>query len=136
MKLIRKDELAKLLRNRLMKLMLLNFDKYRNKFVGYRRNVKGISTNENAVVIQNFLRSKLNNPSDKRNRISRGADFLTLYIKRLVLNRLKEEAKQNLMKRVLLIKMNLCIVINRFLHRKKRLTNYLISYQRGTNLKI
>ena len=92
---------SRALRNRMNKLDLMNLAKYHNAFTKWLRRAKALSAEENAKTIQKFLKSKLNNPSDKRKRVARGADLLSQYIKRITYNKIKDAAKDNLMKRVL-----------------------------------
>ena len=67
----------------------------------FNRNVQKIKNNQNARIIQKFIKVKLRKYFDKRKLISKGANELTTYIKKQCLFNIKEKAKQNLMNKVL-----------------------------------
>ena len=67
----------------------------------FNRNVQKIKNNQNARIIQKFIKIKLRKYFDKRKLISRGANELSAYIKKQCLLNIKEKAKQNLMNKVL-----------------------------------
>ena len=101
-----KRQFAILKRNKLLRKKVLSLDmslyaKYKIMLSSWLRAANIIKTNENAQIIQRFLKSRLNNPSDKRKRIVRGGDFLDLYVKRVTFGKIYETAKDNLMKKVL-----------------------------------
>ena len=72
----------------------------------FHRNVQKIKNNQNARIIQRFIKVKLRKYFDKRKLISKGANELSTYIKKQCLSNIKEKAKQNLMKKVLLNSIN------------------------------
>jgi len=67
----------------------------------FNRNVQKIKNNQNARIIQKFIKVKLRKYFDKRKLISKGANELSTYIKKQCLLNIKEKAKQNLMNKVL-----------------------------------
>ena len=67
----------------------------------YHRNVQKIKNNQNARIIQRFIKVKLRKYFDKRKLITKGANELSTYIKKQCLFNIKEKAKQNLMNKVL-----------------------------------
>ncbi|MCQ2815840.1 MAG: hypothetical protein MJ252_01105 [archaeon] len=76
--------------------------KYKSAFKKWKRNARLIKAEENAKKIQAFLRERLNNPADKRKRILRGADLVDKYVKKIVMDKINNRAKENFIKRVLM----------------------------------
>ena len=77
------------------------FGKYKTAFSKWKRNARFIKQEENARKIQAFLRDRLYNPSDKRKRIVRGAEFLDKYLKRIVFDRIQEYGNNRYIQNVL-----------------------------------
>ena len=67
----------------------------------FHRNVQKIKNNQNARIIQKFIKIKLRKYFDKRKLILKGAYELNAYIKKQCLFNIKEQAKQNLIQKVL-----------------------------------
>ena len=73
----------------------------RIQFIRYYRQTQKVKNNENARIIQRFIKEKLRRYFDKRDLIKKGVDTFNLFIKRQVLNNLKDKAKDNFTKLVL-----------------------------------
>ena len=67
----------------------------------YNRNAQKIKNNQNARIIQRFIKVKLRKYFDKRKLILKGANELSTYIKKQSLFNIKEKAKQNFIQKVL-----------------------------------
>ena len=65
-----------------------------------------IKNNENADIIQRFLKARLNKPAEKRRQIVNGAEILSKYTKKILFNKIFTFGKNNHMKKVLLKKFN------------------------------
>ena len=72
----------------------------------FHRNVQKIKNNQNARIIQRFIKVKLRKYFDKRKLIVSGADQLKLYLKKICLSNIKDKAKENLMNKVLITSIN------------------------------
>ena len=73
----------------------------RIQFIRYYRQTEKVKNNENARIIQRFIKEKLRKYFDKRDLIKKGVDAFNLYLKRQVLNSLKDKAKDNFTKLIL-----------------------------------
>ena len=73
----------------------------RIQFIRYYRQTQKVKNNENARIIQRFIKEKLRRYFDKRDLIKKGVDAFNLYLKRQVLNNLKDKAKDNFTKLIL-----------------------------------
>ena len=67
----------------------------------FHRNVQKIKNNQNARIIQRFIKVKLRKYFDKRKLILKGADELNTYIKKQCLFNIKQKAKENLIKSII-----------------------------------
>ena len=69
-------------------------------FIRYYRQTQKIKNDENARIIQKFIKEKLRKYFDKKDLVRKGVDAFNLYIKRIILNNLKDKAKDNYTKNV------------------------------------
>ena len=72
----------------------------------FHRNVQKIKNNQNARIIQKFIKVKLRKYFDKRKLILKGTDELKTYLKKMCLLNIKDKAKENLMNKVLVTNIN------------------------------
>ena len=72
----------------------------------FHRNVQKIKNNQNARIIQRFIKVKLRKYFDKRKLILKGADELNTYIKKQCLFNIQQKAKENLINKVLKTSIN------------------------------
>ena len=86
----------------------------------FHRNVQKIKNNQNARIIQRFIKVKLRKYLDKRKLILNGTEELNTYIKKKCLYNIKDRAKQNLIKKVLIYSLK-----NKEKYNKKSLLKYL-----------
>ena len=71
------------------------------QFIRYYRQAQKIKNDENSKIIQKFIKEKLRRYFDKRDLIKKGANLFSLFIKKKVLNNLKDQAKDNYTKNIL-----------------------------------
>ena len=67
----------------------------------FHRNVQKIKNNQNARIIQRFIKVKLRRYFDKRKLIAKGVEEFNQYLKKKCFYNIKDKAKENLMKKVL-----------------------------------
>ena len=72
----------------------------------FHRNVQKIKNNQNARIIQRFIKVKLRKYFDKRKLILKGVDELNTYIKKQCLFNIQQKAKENLINKVLKTSIN------------------------------
>ena len=72
----------------------------------FHRNVQKIKNNQNARIIQRFIKVKLRKYFDKRKLILKGTDELNTYIKKQCLFNIQQKAKENLINKVLKTSIN------------------------------
>ena len=82
-----KKQIAKMKRNKILhktihSLTTHNKHKLMNYFRKWIHNSNLLKLSDKATTIQDFIRSRLNNPSNKRKRYLRGLDFLQTHIKK------------------------------------------------------
>ena len=70
-------------------------------FRRFHRNVQKIKNNQNARIIQKFIKVKLRKYFDKRKLILKGANEFKTYIKKQCFINIQQKAKQNLMQKIL-----------------------------------
>ena len=76
-------------------------DLKRIQFIRYYRQTQKVKNNENARIIQRFIKEKLRKYFDKRDLIKKGVDTFNLYLKKQILKNIKDKAKDNYTKKVL-----------------------------------
>ena len=74
-------------------------------FIRFYRQTQKVKNNENAKIIQKFIKDKLRKYLDKKKYIKNGLDLLALFLKRKVLNKINDQSKEN----YLLITIKKCI---------------------------
>ena len=65
------------------------------QFIRYYRQTQKVKNNENARIIQRFIKEKLRKYFDKRDLIKKGVDAFNLFIKKQILKNIKDKAKDN-----------------------------------------
>ena len=75
------------------------------QFIRFYRQTQKVKNDENARIIQKFIKDKLRKYLDKKKYIKNGLDLLNLFIKRKVLNKINSQSKDN----YLLITIKKCI---------------------------
>ena len=70
-------------------------------FIRYYRQTQKVKNDENARIIQRFIKEKLRKYFDKRDLIKRGVHAFNIFIKRKILNNLKDKAKVTYTKNVI-----------------------------------
>ena len=73
----------------------------RIQFIRYYRQTQKVKNDENARIIQKFIKEKLRKYFDKRELINKGADAFNLFLKKKVFNNLKDKAKDTFTKKVI-----------------------------------
>ena len=73
----------------------------RIQFIRYYRQTQKVKNDENARIIQKFIKEKLRKYFDKRDLVKKGIDAFNLFIKRKILNNLKDKAKDTYTKTVI-----------------------------------
>ena len=73
----------------------------RIQFIRYYRQTQKVKNDENARIIQRFIKEKLRKYFDKRDLIRKGVDTFNIFIKRKILNNLKDKAKDTYTKNVI-----------------------------------
>ena len=73
----------------------------RIQFIRYYRQTQKVKNDENARIIQKFIKEKLRKYFDKRDLVKKGIDAFNLFIKRKILNNLKDKAKDAYTKTVI-----------------------------------
>ena len=73
----------------------------RIQFIRYYRQTQKVKNDENARIIQKFIKEKLRKYFDKRELINKGADVFNIFLKKKVFNNLKEKAKDTFTKKVI-----------------------------------
>ena len=73
----------------------------RIQFIRYYRQTQKVKNDENARIIQKFIKEKLRKCFDKRDLVKKGIDAFNLFIKRKILNNLKDKAKDAYTKTVI-----------------------------------
>ena len=85
-------------------LLLDNIIKNKNKqlndikkiqFIRFYRQTQKVKNDENARIIQKFVKDKLRKYLDKKKYIKNGLDLLTLFLKRKILNKINDTSKEN-----------------------------------------
>ena len=73
----------------------------RSQFIRYYRQAQKIKNDENARIIQKFIKEKLRKYFDKRELVKKGVDAFDIYIKKIILRNIRDKAKDNYTKNVL-----------------------------------
>jgi hypothetical protein len=94
--------LAILKLNRLLNNKNKALDKIKRiQFIRYYRQTQKVKNDENARIIQRFIKEKLRRYFDKRELVNKGVNIFDLYLKRKILNNIKDKAKDNYIKTTL-----------------------------------
>ena len=70
------------------------------QFIRYYRQTQKVKNHENARIIQRFIKEKLRKYFDKRELVKKGVDAFNIFMKKKIINILKDKAKDNYTKTV------------------------------------
>ena len=76
------------------------------QFIRYYRQAQKLKNEENSQIIQRFIKMKLRKYFDKRDLIKKGVNAFNLFLKKKILQNLKDEAKDNYTTKVLKNRIN------------------------------
>ena len=97
----------KILHKAIHSLTTHNKHKLMNYFRKWIHNSNLLKLSDKATTIQNFIRFRLNNPSNKRKRYLRGLDFLQTHIKKVVFTKILKASQDNYKNNTLLKRVNI-----------------------------